>query len=52
LKEAAPQGLPDEIPYRRLIKGSSSWGEDSNRLIELLEKYKAEYHVRNIELTV
>lgn len=45
-------GLLDEIPYRKLIKGVFIVREkDAQKFVDLLQKYEAEYHVRNIELT-
>ncbi|KXB03099.1 hypothetical protein AKJ47_02850 [candidate division MSBL1 archaeon SCGC-AAA261G05] len=45
-------GLLDKIPYRKLIKGVFIVRErDLQKFVELLEKYQAEYNVRNVELT-
>lgn len=45
-------GLLDKIPFRKLIKGVFVVRErDLQKFVDLLEKYQAEYYVRNVELT-
>ncbi len=46
------KGLLDEIPHVRLIRGVLLVRtEDANRVIELLKEFRAEVHVRSVELT-
>ena len=44
-------GLLDEIPHRKVIKGVFILRKkDSQKFVDLLEKYEIEHYVRNIEL--
>lgn len=45
-------GLLNEIPYVKLIRGVIIVRKrDANKVIKLLKKFDAEYHVRIVELT-
>jgi len=46
------KGLLDKLPYRKLIRGVLIVrSEDKNRIVELLDSFNAEFHIRKIVLT-
>ncbi|KXB00187.1 hypothetical protein AKJ40_01685 [candidate division MSBL1 archaeon SCGC-AAA259M10] len=45
-------GLLDEVPYRKLIRGVLLIRKrDKEKISDFMEKYEAEVHIRNVELT-
>jgi len=46
------KGLLDELPYQKLTRGVLIVKiEDKNKVVELLERFNAEYHTREVALT-